>query len=77
MAVSAVFNVKLSPSVPSNSAVLLPLRVRQSADSMGEHLLAPRRPKADNVVLKLKPSTVMNRAKCDLIGLPLCDGLGR
>jgi hypothetical protein len=38
------------------------------------HKLAPRHPKADDVVQRLKPSTAMNPSKCDAIGLLLCVG---
>jgi len=36
------------------------------------HQLAPRHPKADSVVQRLKPFMAMKPAKRDLIGLRLC-----
>jgi len=77
VAESAAFNAKPSPSALSSSAVPLPQKVRQSADFTGEHQQAPRHPKADSVVPKLKPSMALKRAKRDQIGLRLCAVSGR
>jgi len=74
---SAACNVKLSPNAQSCSAVPLPQKERQSADSMVVLQLAPRHQKAESVVPRLKPFTAMKRAKRDLIGQKLCVGSGR
>jgi hypothetical protein len=66
------FNVKPSQNAQSSSAEHQRQRARPSADFMVVHQQAPRHPKADSVVLKLKPSMAMKRAKRDPIGLRLC-----